>query len=811
MNYHVNEIDQKVILGRLMSLAAIFIVTYSAALTISPAVLLRSWDADLRWAHWIGTVVWLVLFALAYGYLSRRLPNADPYLLPIAMGLAAWGNLTVWRLEPYFGLRQSLWSVVAIGVLILGLRLPSDLSFLRRYKYVWLTGGLILTALTIFLGTNPSGFGPRMWLGCCGIYFQPSEPLKVLLIVYLAAYLAGISDTTQESYLAGSQISRHSPLLPLVAPTIIMTGLATILLVVQRDLGTASIFIFLYAAILYITTGRRRVILAAAAGLLLAGLGGYALFDVVQLRVEAWLNPWFDPSGRSYQIVQSLLAIANGGVFGRGPGLGAPGIVPIAHSDFIYTSIVEETGLAGSVGLLLLLALFAYRGLSIAMHAQDTFRRYLAAGLTTYLVAQAVLIIGGNVRLLPLTGVTLPFISYGGSSLLTTFVSVLFLLLISEQADYDAILQPKQTRQYLQLAGLLFIGLAASALATGWWGFLRGPDLLERTDNPRRSISDQYVKRGAILDRDNLPISSSSGIPGSYRRTTHYPDLSPVVGYTHQAYGQAGLESSLDDYLRGLRGNPSLTRWVNQILYGQPPPGLDVRTTLDLDLQSIVDQSIGENTGAAVLLNADRGEILAMASHPTFDANQLDLTWNELVQDDRAPLLNRATLGRYPAGDLAGVLYPPGLEAFGLDQISPPYLPGAEVLTPVEAELSPLQAALIAATLSAQGKRPAPVIVSAVNTPASGWVLLPVEAKPLQAIPPDQVEARLESLASETSNIWETVAVVPKQDNQAVTWYVAGTTPGWSGTPLALVLVLEDGDPEGAAQIGRRILNDAMS
>jgi cell division protein FtsW (lipid II flippase) len=811
LNHHLNEPDQKVILGRLMSLAAVFIVFYSAALTISPAVLLRSWSADLRWTHWLGTVVWLVLLFLAYRQSSRRLPNADPYILPIAMGLAAWGNLTVWRLDTYFGLRQSLWSVVAVGVLILGLRLPGNLSFLRRYKYVWLTGGLILTGLTIFLGTNPSGFGPRMWLGCCGIYFQPSEPLKVLLIIYLAAYLAGISDTTQQATQAGSQITRQSPLLPLVTPTIIMTGLATILLLVQRDLGTASIFIFLYAAILYITTGRRRVILVAFVGLLLAGLAGYALFDVVQLRIEAWLNPWLDPSGRSYQIVQSLLAIANGGVFGRGPGLGAPGVVPIAHSDFIYTALIEETGLAGALGLLLLLALFAYRGLNIALQAQDTFRRYLAAGLTTYLVAQAVLIIGGNIRLLPLTGVTLPFISYGGSSLLTAFVSVLFLLLISEHAEHETVLQPKQTHPYMQLAGFLFVSLATAALATGWWAFIRGPELLARTDNPRRSISDQYVLRGSILDRNNQPISSSSGIPGSYQRSIQYPELSPVIGYTHPAYGQAGLEASLDDYLRGLRGNPSLTRWVNQILYGQPPPGLDVRTTLDLDLQSAVDQSMQGSAGAAVLLNASTGEILAMASHPGFDANQLDDTWSELIQDDRAPLLNRATLGRYPVGELASALFPEGVDAFGLEQLVQPYLPGGDPLMASEQELSPLQAALIAAAISAQGIRPAPVIVSAVNTPASGWVLLPGEGQPLQVIQPSEAETRVRSLSSDNGNIWEYVAVVSQEDRPPVTWYVAGTTTGWSGTPLALVLVLEDSDLQTAARIGRGILEAAIS
>ena len=200
------------------------------------------------------------------------------------------------------------------------------LSFLRRYKYIWLTGGLLLTGLTLLFGTNPSGgSNQRLWLGCCGIYFQPSEPLKLLLIAYLAAYLADRrSYLTSVASLSKSTWSTKiaTPLLPLLAPTLIMTGLALLLLVVQRDLGTAMIFLFIYAAVVYVASGQKRILLLSAAAIALAGMVGYYLFEVVRIRVDAWVNPWADPSGRSYQIVQSLIAIANSGLAGARPGYG---------------------------------------------------------------------------------------------------------------------------------------------------------------------------------------------------------------------------------------------------------------------------------------------------------------------------------------------------------------------------------------------------------------------------------------------------------------------------------------------------------
>ena len=638
--------------GRLLMLAAFFLAIYAVILTLAPAARARSWQVDYPWEHWAGYLIWLAGFQLIHRESNRRLPDHDPYLLPAAATLTGWGVLTIFRLWTEFGYRQSAWLAVAVFLVVLGLRLPGHLNFLKRYKYIWLTSGLGLTGLTLFFGTNPLGVGPRMWLGCCGLYLQPSEPLKLLLVVYLAAYLAD-----QQAWLrtrsSPTRENKPEPLLPLLAPTLILTGVALLLLVVQRDLGTASIFLFLYTTIVYLASRRKLILGIGAAVLVGAGITGTLLFDLVRVRVDAWLNPWLDPSGRSYQIVQSLLAIANGGLVGRGPGMGNPTLVPVAHSDFIFAAIAEETGLIGVIALLALLALIAQRGFLIALRAPDTFRRLLAAGLTTFVVAQGVLIMGGNARLMPLTGVTLPFVSYGGSSLVTSSLAILLLLLISGQPQ-ARLEEPLDPVPYLRLNVFLLAGLAGIALISGWWAVYRAPALLTRTDNARRAIADRNVQRGAILDRRNVPINDSSGQPGSYIRQNEYQPLGAVVGYTHPVYGQAGLEASLDPILRGLSGNPTPLIWWNHLLYGEPPSGLDVRLSLDLDLQTFADQQLDGHAGSLVLINASSGEILVMASHPTFDPNLLEENWASLIDDPGAPLLNRATLGRYQPGTALG-------------------------------------------------------------------------------------------------------------------------------------------------------------
>jgi|CXWL01.1.fsa_nt_gi cell division protein FtsW (lipid II flippase) len=797
--------------SRLLRWSAFFLFVQSIILTLSPAVRERTWDVDYKISHWVGFLAWLVLTNLAHRITIKYLPERDPYILPSAALLSGWGLLTIWRLDEAFGIRQTIWLGVSVSLLTLAILFLKNLNFLRSYKYVFLGGGLLITALTLIFGTNPLGAGPRLWLGCCGVYFQPSEPLKLLLVIYLAAYLA-------------DRVTFQLFSFPLLVPTLVVTGLALLLLLVQRDLGTASIFVFIFTVLIFLATGKRRVLLSAATFLSLALFLGYFFIDIIRIRIIGWVNPWTDPSGNSYQIVQSLLAVANGGAIGRGLGIGSPLLVPVAISDFIYAAIAEETGLIGTLSLLALIWLILARGMIVALRAADRFRRYLAAGVVAYLGIQSLLIIGGNIRLLPLTGVTLPFVSYGGSSLLTSYAALFLLLTISNVEDVEpaALQDPKP---YTILTGILALGLAAISLSTAWWSIVRGPDLLLRTDNPRRAIADRYVPRGELVDRDNQPINITEGESGSYQRVYLYPQLAPVIGYTHPVYGQAGIEATLDNYLRGLQGNPtSLILW-EQLIYGAPPAGLDVRLSLDLDLQATADQLLQGHSGAIMLMNAETGEILVMASYPTYDPNKLDEEGETLSQDETSPLLNRASQGLYPIGTALTPLIqaefgdrPPSnseLQAFyerlGLLQtpeINLPVAPEESYDSLQGLRISPLQAGIAAAALSYKGISPSPRIATAVNTPQQGWVVLPALSQPVEVIQSSAANEAALFFIQKGKPYWSHSGLA-SADGTTVTWLLAGTLPDWQGAPLALVVALEENNIFIAKRIGENILNAA--
>jgi cell division protein FtsW (lipid II flippase) len=421
---------------------------------------------------------WAVSAWLLHRSLDRWLPGHDPLLLPCGLLLMGWGVLAVWRLLPEFGARQLAWFLAVIGIIYEVGRMRGTLFWLRRYRAAWLLLGLILLGLTLFFGTNPSGAEARLWLGCCGLYMQPSELLRLLLIAYLASYFA-------DRLMPGDDRPARQGLWPLLVPLLVVWGLAVGLLAAQRDLGTGSLILALLAVLLYLVSRRWEALAIGLVLLLAAGLMAMSLSEVVQSRVETWLNPWNDPLASSYQTLQGLLAMATGGILGTGPGFGAPGIIPAAHTDFVFAAIVEEWGLIGGVGVLGLLAVVTSRGLRAATQARDAYAAILGAGLAIAIGIQAFLILGGVLRLLPLTGIPLPFVSYGGSSLLTTGVALALLIRISA-------LRSEKPRFALSVRRIHTAGLlvwAALALAVGWWTVVRGPELRVRPENPRPEAS----------------------------------------------------------------------------------------------------------------------------------------------------------------------------------------------------------------------------------------------------------------------------------------------------------------------------------
>jgi cell division protein FtsW len=413
----------------------------AALLLLGGAFLLVNWlslglvQADF--SHAAHCIVWLVCLLGGSWLLHRRLPQHDPLIFPLVMLLSGWGLIVIDRLAPVFADRQAVWLIVSTAALLIAALLPQPLEWLRRYRYTLLVVGLVLLLATILLGRNPSDpdrltNAPALWLGAGTIFFQPAEALKIILVAFIASYLAEQYPAQRAADLTGRQ--RSAPSRRILGPMLLMWGICVVILIWQRDLGTAILFFIVFMMLLYVATSYHRILVFGSLLVLLAGFVGYQAFGVVQLRVDIWLNPWPEADGRAYQIVQSLLAFAAGGPFGQGVGQGSPGYIPVVHSDFVIAALAEEWGLVGVIAVIAFLGVIILRGLWIAAgQTRRPFHALLAVGLSTMLGAQSLLIMAGALKLVPLTGVTLPFLSYGGSSLLASFIMIGLLLRISAQ------------------------------------------------------------------------------------------------------------------------------------------------------------------------------------------------------------------------------------------------------------------------------------------------------------------------------------------------------------------------------------------
>jgi len=362
-------------------------------------------------------------------------------LLPLAALLTAVGWTEVARIDPELGRLQLWWLLVgaAIAAVALFILRHRGLGVLRRYRYLFLVAGLVLLLLPLLPGTWPvrgvSLNGSRLWVrlqaGDLSLSFQPGEAAKLLIVVFLASYLADRHRALTEMprRLGPLRIPEPRQLLP----ALLAFGISFAVLVYQRDLGASVLLFVVFAAMLYAATGRWAYPLAALALLVGGGLAAYQSFSHVRVRISAWLHPFTDFAGAGYQVAQGLFALGSGGLTGSGIGLGRPDLIPAAATDFVFAAVAEEMGLAGGLAVVATYALLAGAGFGIALRARDSFRKLLAAGLTATLVVQTGLILGGVLRLLPLTGLTLPFMSYGGSSLLANLVLVSLLARVSHE------------------------------------------------------------------------------------------------------------------------------------------------------------------------------------------------------------------------------------------------------------------------------------------------------------------------------------------------------------------------------------------
>jgi cell division protein FtsW (lipid II flippase) len=391
---------------------------------------------------------WLppVLFALVlHMILRRRASEADPMILPIAVVLNGLGIAMIYRLDlatiasggaELFAFRQVMWTSLAMAIAAMViLYVPSQL-FLRRYVYVSMAIGvaLLLLPLVPFIGTTING--ATLWVSFFGITLQPGEIAKIALIIFFAGYLVNRKDSLAVvgKKVFGIRIPRGRELGP-----ILVIWLASIaVLVLQRDLGTSILYFGLFLVMIYVATGRAFYAGIGVAMLITGGLVASRVLDYVSRRFDAWLNPFdkenYDAIGGSYQIVQGIFGMANGGLFGTGLGGGVPQLVPLAESDFIVASLAEELGLIGFFAILALYFLLVSRGLKVAFRHTDEFAKLMAVGFSFVIALQLFVVIGGVTRILPLTGLTTPLLAAGGSSLLANWIIIAMLLRLSDSA-----------------------------------------------------------------------------------------------------------------------------------------------------------------------------------------------------------------------------------------------------------------------------------------------------------------------------------------------------------------------------------------
>jgi cell division protein FtsW (lipid II flippase) len=420
------------------------LVPVAALLTAGFAGVFAQENAELGNLSLVYGAYFLALCLATHVFLRIRLPNADPYLFPLMASLTALGLVMIYRIDETLARDQANWFVLGLVLFALTIWFLRDYEVLERYRYTIAVVGLLVLLAPRVPGIGQQVNGAYLGVKVGPLAFQPAEFTKLAIVVFLASYLR----EHREVLIVGARRVLGITLPPLkhFGPMLVVWGASMFMLVFIRDLGSSLMFFAAFLALLYVATGRFSFVVIGM-GMFLVGAWFFAsTVPHVHERVEIWLHPYEDPGGSGYQILQSIFAQADGGLFGKGfgqalisQGGGGTELLPAAQTDTIYALIVNELGLFGACGLVLVYLLITARGFKVALLASDGFSKLLATGLTAVFAIQAFVIIGGVTRVIPLTGVTLPFVSYGGSSIVANFVLLALLLLVSDRARREAV------------------------------------------------------------------------------------------------------------------------------------------------------------------------------------------------------------------------------------------------------------------------------------------------------------------------------------------------------------------------------------
>lgn len=604
-------------------------------------------------------------FIVAHLAIRHFTPAADPAILPIVFALSGIGIAFVTRLAPDLAVNQVIWLFLSVAAMVAVLTLSRNLEKLAHYKYTLMVFGFLLLLSPLLPGVGTEVSGSRIWLFIGPFSFQPGEIAKVVIVLFLASYLS--ANREMLSIFTWRLGPFRLPDLRTLTPMLIMWVVALLIVIFERDLGSALVFFFVFLTMLYVSTGKRFYLIVGFLLMAVGCIGAFFGFSHVQIRVANWLDPFSDPQGTGYQMLQGLFSMADGDLFGVGIGRGLADQIPVVESDFIFAAIAEECGLLGAGGILLLYLSFAIRGYVTAARAKSDFSSLTSVGLTTTIVLQAFIIVGGVTRLIPLTGLTLPFISQGGSSLLASFIAVGFLLRCGDEGTgvgnemTNATIQigansvlgrvslGKRLTTALIILSALFVLLVANLTMIM---VIQAKDYQSMAGNNHAIAKQAQVKRGSITTYDGTVLAES--VPdgnGTYTREYPAGDLaSQVVGYYSSRYGTSGLEASFNDTLTG---NRNYANWIDVLNAeaGIDQPGNDLVLTLDSTIQRSAQDALDGYTGACVAIDPKSGAILAMASAPTYDAADFEEVLAQAANDPSiTSLLNRATQSQYAPG-----------------------------------------------------------------------------------------------------------------------------------------------------------------
>ncbi len=657
-------------------LYAMYVVTTGAALSFQTLAVPLGLFAAFAAAH-----IGVRIFA----------PGADPAILPVVFTLSGIGITFVTRLQPDASLGQVIFLFLGVALMVGTLAVVKNLEVIKRYKYVLGIAGIVLLVLPMFIGTEI--YGSKLWIKIGGFQFQPGEFAKVLIVLFLAGYLAENRELLSISN--RTVLGIKFPRLRLLYPLFIVWGVCLLVVAFERDLGSALLFYTIFLIMLYVATGRVSYVIIGLALLAVGAFGMYQIMSHVQVRVAIWLDPFSDAQNLGYQIVQSLFSLADGGLAGVGIGKGMADIIPVVASDMIFAAIGEEMGLLGGSAVLLLFMLFAVRGLTTAARAKSDLAAFSAAGLTAAISFQAFTIVGGVTKLIPLTGVTLPFMSQGGSSLLASFVIVALLLRAGDEATgrsteiantstdlatagYRTTVRGSHMRRPAldtpesgllgrvalanRLTRTVFLFTALFAVLIGNITYIQVIKASEYQDMPSNNHTinkARFIKRGSIITADGLTLAESiQQADGTYARS--YPNgnlAAHVVGYYSQQYGTMGIENTQNDTLTGSKDYSSWQNALNS-LAGISEPGNSVQLTIDSRIQRAAEQALAGRVGAIVALDPRSGAVLAWASAPTFDNTNIQAAIEAANASGGADtsMYDRATLALYTPGSTFKVL-----------------------------------------------------------------------------------------------------------------------------------------------------------